>query len=173
MGITAPLGVCHQSDCPAEITHEVVNTLLKPYYGHITQVVAVCAERWSQKCRFTARVWAALHLSQYAFQCLQFTIHLHLLSTYLFGSGPQTSSGVLFYSKESLVFQGLLGDRVLSAFHVCIISFQPKTMPRFSRLAHMQTERRNGSLTILAPACPCTRLKAERDRKRKKKEKKT
>lgn len=151
MGITAPQGVCHQSDCPAEITYEVVNTLLKPYYGHITQVGAVCAECWSQKCRFTARAWAALHLSQYAFQCLQFIIHLNLLSTYLFGSGPQTSSGVLFYSEESLVFQGLLG-----AFHFCTVSFQPKTMPRFSRLARIQTERWNGSLTILAPACPCT-----------------
>lgn len=50
MGITAPLeGVCDQSDCPAEITHEVVDTLLKPYYRHITQVVCVCVrvESWS------------------------------------------------------------------------------------------------------------------------------
>ena len=39
MGIKAPLeGVCDQSDCLAEITHEVVDTLLEPYYGHITQV---------------------------------------------------------------------------------------------------------------------------------------
>lgn len=43
-GITAPLGFCHQSDGPAEITHEVVNTLLKHYYGHITQVGVVCAQ---------------------------------------------------------------------------------------------------------------------------------
>lgn len=38
MGITALLeGVCDQSHCPAEITHEVVEALLWPYYGHISR----------------------------------------------------------------------------------------------------------------------------------------
>lgn len=45
MGITALLeGVCDQSDCSTEITHEVVDTLLKLYNGHITQVGGVRAE---------------------------------------------------------------------------------------------------------------------------------
>lgn len=47
MGIKAPSeGVCDQSDCLAEITHEVVDTFLEPYYGHITQVWCVRAECW-------------------------------------------------------------------------------------------------------------------------------
>lgn len=48
MGITALLeGVCDQSDCPAKIAHEVVDTFLKPYYGHITRLEGVRAVCWS------------------------------------------------------------------------------------------------------------------------------
>lgn len=48
MGITALLeGVCDQSDCLAEITHEAVEALLWPYYGHIIEVGGVHAECWS------------------------------------------------------------------------------------------------------------------------------
>lgn len=94
MGITALLeGVCDQSHCPAEITHEVVEALLWPYYGHISRGGG-CAYR-------------ALHLWEAGLVPIR-GLHLIYLNkprrsdsspfipVYSFGSGSYTSSDILW-----------------------------------------------------------------------------
>lgn len=152
MGITAPLdGVCDQSDCPAEITREVVGKLLWPYYGHITQVGGVCAQCAGLRNRglLSERGRHFIYLIMPSSVYSSPFISIEYLPIY-FDQGRERAQMFFSTMRNRWCPQALQGS--VSA-GICRISFRQKNRPDLAGL-HISS----CALHNVAPACPvCAR----------------